>query len=993
MKSLAGEGGINSNNTTITAIRKATDAQYEAVKSSLTANNEVQESGEKTYMWFENGIIFYYSLADNVYLNPISGGTFRKMLNLVDASGLAYLNTTYVTDMNRMFQDTSMISDTSVFANWDTGNVTSMYFMFGSNWSSGVGCSPRMNFSNLTPFANWNVSNVTTMNQMFKCNADLSNLTPIANWDVRNVTDMTQMFNRTAVTDVSPVINWQVTNVASGKFSQMFANTPNLSSYASWPKFTHRSGSWANNGSYNINASSPATGPVAVPTKTPSADQQVCSGSAWNKSQEANGIWTCTLTVSNDDSIYKVWEDTTGLDDYDVSNPESDKITIENNAANLVNIRMSAGNRAINLRKIVTGDAADTSRYFNFQVNAYDENGVLVPNYSRTIKLKHNETMTVLVFTIPQEYSYEIIEEGTEYTSYNSIVDTNNSAVIKAQAPGTTTGRITPTENQTVTFTNTKTNSPTKTITIFKKWKGDISADRPNITAYLNKTSANFITGAELNARMKQLAGTTASVDAMDNNIIAINMATKAQYEAVAGSLGTNNQVQTTTSPNPIYMWFDRGTIYIYTPADNIYMNPDSSSAFAKLMNVTDTTALRYFNTAYVTNMRRMFMDSTKITNLNDLAGWDTGNVTDMSYMFSATWDSSGYTPMNISDLSPISGWNTQKVTTMDSMFKCAGSVYNVDALARWNVSNLTNMEQMFNRAGLTNMEGIVEWDVTRVSNFNNTLNNLPNLTIRPEFTNRTGSWNSNGTYVPDLAAITTPLPTPTKVPSPDQQICSGASWNKTQDASGVWVCELTVSNDDSIYKVWEDAVDGYEESALAANPVAVASNMATITNEREGYTITYKKVVKGNMGDLTQNFSFPIRVYDMNGDEVPGYATTETLKDGRFKSIVIPAGYSYQISEAQTDYTSSYQIIDTDNNTTIAFSTGISTGIIKPTEDQTVVFTNSRGGSPITGVFISQEPFYVVTQLGGGLLMLGFGRIMIIRSWRKERRKKGGKM
>ena len=969
MKSLAGNGGFNSANTTITAIKKATNAQYEAKKSSLTSTNEVQASGEKTYMWFENGTIYFYSLADNIYLSPNSAGAFRRLSNLTDISGLAHFNTTYVTDMNRMFQDTPVISDISYLSNWDTGNVLDMTYMFGSNFSSGACVSP-MNFSNLTPLANWNVSNVTSMDQMFKCNAQLANLTPLTNWDVTNVTNMNQMFNRSGVTSIDPVKDWNVINVekaTSGNkgFVMMFGNTPVISNYSSMPQFTKRPGSWASNGGYTPTAQ--PSGAVAKPKKTPSADQQTCSGNAWNKSQESIGVWTCTLTVSNDDSVYKVWEDT--VTDYDGSADVDNKITVANDVAMITNIRANSDNVMINLRKIVSGDAGDKNKTFSFQVRAYDENGNLVPAYSRTLSLKHNETATVLVFTIPREYSYEITETGTEYTAYNNIINTDDGTDVKAQTAGESTGRITPTESLTVTFTNIKTNSPTKTITITKEWQEDISMDRPNITAYLNKTTANLINGSALNTKMKALAnqGATVSTSTQDRNIIAINTATKAQYDAVKNSLTSANEVQDSGSPNKVYAWFDSGIIYFYSEADNIYMHANSNDAFAKLVNVTDITALSKFNTTYVTSMSRMFQDSWKITDLSDLESWDVSNVTAMDYMFSASWASSGYTPMNISDLSPLAGWNTQKVTTMNSMFKCAGAILNLDALSNWNVSNVTNMNQMFNRTGLTSMAGIEGWNVVRVasSNFSQMLANIPSTTPKLPFKNRDGSWDSNGTYTSTGGAISGSAATVTKVPSADQQTCTGNAWNKVDDSEGIWTCTLTVSNDASIYKVWEDPVAGYDESALADNPTEVMSDTATISNIREGYTITYQKIVTGDMADVTQTFDLDIKVYDLNGDELVDYSKTDTLRHNRIRSMVIPAGYSYQITENTNVYDNYYQIVNSNDDSIIVNTTmGSSTGTRTPTNDETITFTNNRTGTPLTGRFFDFLPFSIMISI-----------------------------
>ena len=81
---------------------------------------------------------------------------------------------------------------------------------------------------------------------------------------------------------------------------------------------------------------------------------------------------------------------------------------------------------------------------------------------------------------------------------------------------------------------------------------------------------------------------------------------------------------------------------------------------------------------------------------------WCTGNVTDMSYVFSGA---------NFND--DISNWDVSNVTNMRNMFVNATS-FNQD-ISAWNVSNVTNMSGMFGRALLFN-QNINAWNVSSVT-------------------------------------------------------------------------------------------------------------------------------------------------------------------------------------------------------------------------------------------------------------------------------------
>ena len=147
------------------------------------------------------------------------------------------------------------------------------------------------------------------------------------------------------------------------------------------------------------------------------------------------------------------------------------------------------------------------------------------------------------------------------------------------------------------------------------------------------------------------------------------------------------------------------------------------------LSNITDTSYMFFdcvlfdqnignWNVSSVTTMKAMFATRTVIkatmifnngsnTSIN---GWDTSNVTDMSYMFKE----------NGIFNQPIGNWNTLNVNTMKAMFKCEGvsSLFNQPILTSgdsWNTSNVTDMSYMFYNSNEFNQD-ISNWDTYNVT-------------------------------------------------------------------------------------------------------------------------------------------------------------------------------------------------------------------------------------------------------------------------------------
>ena len=107
---------------------------------------------------------------------------FNDMSNLVEITGLEYLNTSEVTNMGLMFDKCALLTSIDV-SHFDTGKTVDMHLMFS-------GCSVLKNLD----VSHFNTSKVTTMNSMFSGCKALTEL-DLSGFDTQNVTDMGYMFS------------------------------------------------------------------------------------------------------------------------------------------------------------------------------------------------------------------------------------------------------------------------------------------------------------------------------------------------------------------------------------------------------------------------------------------------------------------------------------------------------------------------------------------------------------------------------------------------------------------------------------------------------------------------------------------------------------------------------------------------------------------------------------------------------------------------------
>lgn len=231
--------------------------------------------------------------------------------------------------------------------------------------------------------------------------------------------------------------------------------------------------------------------------------------------------------------------------------------------------------------------------------------------------------------------------------------------------------------------------SPEGNVTLFAQWASSSS--------YAMLKDGRFVNGI-----MKQLAGNSnANYSDVNNTIMSIE-----RSDNPAPAQATVVSVKSIYSPSTLDMWFDSSAhaVYYYSPAEYIFLNPDSRNLFSYFSALTNID-FNGFRTDDVTNMSGMFAQTTSLTSLN-LSSFNTAKVNDMSSMFSGC---RGCNEINVST------FDTRKVTNMNRMFSQCESISSLD-LSSFNTSEVTDMEKMFDYLPLVENIDVSSFDTGKVT-------------------------------------------------------------------------------------------------------------------------------------------------------------------------------------------------------------------------------------------------------------------------------------
>ena len=173
-------------------------------------------NNQLTKIKFDSGVI----------ANQNSKGLFYGLTNLKSIEGLANLDTSNVTNMRQMFQDSSNLTELDL-SKFNTAKVTDMYAMFYgctnlksidlSSFDTSAVIDMRRMFDGCKEMVNidvshFNTSNVTTMFQIF-CRCEKLEELDLSNFDTSNVTDMYCMFEQCYSLKTIDVSNFDTSNV------------------------------------------------------------------------------------------------------------------------------------------------------------------------------------------------------------------------------------------------------------------------------------------------------------------------------------------------------------------------------------------------------------------------------------------------------------------------------------------------------------------------------------------------------------------------------------------------------------------------------------------------------------------------------------------------------------------------------------------------------------------------------------------------------------
>lgn len=196
--------------------------------------------------------------------------------------------------------------------------------------------------------------------------------------------------------------------------------------------------------------------------------------------------------------------------------------------------------------------------------------------------------------------------------------------------------------------------------------------------------------------------------------------------EAIKKQSLTYNVADPVESDFDIYIWPDWSwgdqSICYGSDAAKIYANPDSSYMFSSFSSVYSAD-LSGIDTSEVISMKGMFKGAS-VLNPIDISRFDTRKVQDMSEMFSGIrYLTRGSAKIALN----LSNFNTSNVVNMKGMFKDSSRFTDIN-MSSFNTSKVTDMSEMFYGATSLPTINLSSFDFQNVTDMNSMFFQLPNL-------------------------------------------------------------------------------------------------------------------------------------------------------------------------------------------------------------------------------------------------------------------------
>lgn len=197
----------------------------------------------------------------------------------------------------------------------------------------------------------------------------------------------------------------------------------------------------------------------------------------------------------------------------------------------------------------------------------------------------------------------------------------------------------------------------------------------------------------------------------------------------------------TTSSTNSAKVYIDSaGTLHISGTAYPLQADGYSGLNLSDVQNVKMVSFEG--STSFNDATNGIFQNFTNVTKITDLDNVDVSQMTSMNYLFSKTQKSTSAKSTNakLVTIEGLSSWNTGRVTETSYMFNNQPNLTTIDGIENWNVSNVTSMTSMFrDDTSMTSFPNLSGWVTRSVQEFNYMFSGLTSLTALESIRN----WNT----------------------------------------------------------------------------------------------------------------------------------------------------------------------------------------------------------------------------------------------------------
>jgi len=675
MKRLSGQSGANyaTANTSIVAIRRS-DTLSGTVNTSNSSYILSSPSSElPIYGWYDNGIIYYYTEADDIFMNASSNSFFREMRGLADISGLAYWDASRNKTMDRLFYNASSLSNLEPLRSWDTSAVTTMLYAFTGcssitsldplrEWDTSAVKDMGSLFSNgtsiesLEPLSGWNTSNVENMNNMFYSVNKITSVAPLSEWDVSKVKTMSYMFQiATKLTSLDGLEDWDISSLIDARY--MFYGTQSLTDISALSE-------WNISGLQNMSAMFDGAKILS----------DISPLSGWITDNVTDMSFLFADTIIDDASPLANW-----------------------NTANVTNMKfLFKGTKLTNINAL---SGWDTSKV-------------------KDISYIFNQGYVLTDISALSSWNNANIEnmEGSFYGAYHL-------ADISPLRNWNTSGKLT---NLKYTFQGTSIKSTDDLI----GWNTVNVVDMSNTFSGTDIVNTNGLSGWETD-NVTSMAGMFSSADWLTDisGISGWNTEKVTNMSFMFSSTKIPN-VDAMTNWNTSSVTTMSNMFANISTLSNLNglagWNTSSLKTTARMFvgdsGLTDISGAGGLDTDLVTEMQEMF-SSAPAPIPSSFSSWNVENVTNMRQMF----NSGGSI-----NLDPLSSWNTGKVRNMDGMFRNNTALADISGISGWNTAMVTDMSNMFFRNISITSLPLNDWDTSNVTNMTYMFGDIPDTVARP---------------------------------------------------------------------------------------------------------------------------------------------------------------------------------------------------------------------------------------------------------------------